>query len=227
LPSGGASINLHDGKEVLVRCLLLATTLFAALGGGCKAKVPEITGPFSDDFERAEVGPGWLDTSGAGRIEQGRLNVKGAHNRPVWLRQRLPRDVVIEIDAMSKSPEGDLKIELYGDGESFDPDQGRYDPTGYVMFFGGHHNTESVIGRLGEHDAEIKARRTDKKVEPGRVYRWTITRKGGRLDWRIDGEPFLSFDDPEPLFGERRQFFAITNWETDVHFDNLRIRPAP
>lgn len=193
---------------------------------GCKARVPVITEPFSDDFERAEVGPLWHDTGAGYRIVDGKLNVSMAHNHPLWLKRRLPRDVVIELDAMSKSPDGDLKIELYGDGQSFDPDGNRYDPTGYVLFFGGHRNTESVIGRLGEHDAEIKAIRTDRRVEPGRWYRWTITRKGGKIDWLIDGEPFLSWTDPEPLAGSGHEYFAVNNWETDVYFDNLRIRPA-
>ena len=44
---------------------------------------------------------------------------------------------------MSKSPDGDIKLELYGDGESFDPDQGTYFPTGYVFVFGGWSNASA------------------------------------------------------------------------------------
>jgi hypothetical protein len=129
---------------------------------------------------------------------------------------------------MSMSPDGDLKIELFGDGESFDPDGNRYDPTGYVLFFGGHQNTHSIIGRLGEHDDAVKAeRRMEPRVQPGRVYHWAITRKGGKLDWVVDGQPYLSFQDPDPLAGRGHEFFAVNDWETDVYFDNLRIRPAP
>src|SRR5262245_54194215 len=97
--------------------------LFALLaaGGalllGCKAKDEVLSGTFTDDFQRAEVGPTWTNTGADYRITDGRLNVSNAYNHPAWLRKKLPHDVVIDFDAMSKSPAGDLKIELYGDGE--------------------------------------------------------------------------------------------------------------
>lgn len=206
--------------------LLAAAAL--AMTIGCKPKMPEITEPFRDDFERAMPGADWFDTGAGYRIAGGRLNVAKAHNHPLWLRRKLPRDVVVDLDVMSKSPDGDIKIELYGDGESFDPDGNRYDTTGYVLFFGGHQNTHSIIGRLGEHDAEVKAERPmNPRVEPGRVYHWTITRKGGRIEWVVDGQPYLSYDDPQPLGGRGHEYFAVNDWETDVYFDNLRIQPAP
>lgn len=205
--------------------------MILAAGGptltGCKTRVPIITGPFSDDFERAEPGPNWLDTGGTFEVQKGRLRAKGAKNRPLWLRQRLPRDAEVEIEATAATPQGDLKVELYGDGESYDPDQGQYDPTGYVFVFGGWQNSLSIIGRLGEHDAAVKASRADVKVEPGRTYRFIITRKGGLLDFKIDGQPFLSWTDPKPLEGPGHEHFAITNWEAEATFDNLKIRPAP
>lgn len=205
-----------------MRLLLLAGLgLFA-----CRPKVPTITEPFADDFERAEVGHAWHDTGAGYRVVGGKLNVSLAKNHPLWLRRKLPRDVVIEIDAMSRSADGDLKLELFGDGETFDPDQGRYDPSGYVVIFGGWKNSLSAIGRLGEHDAEIKASRADPKVEPNRTYSLKITRRGGAIDWQIDGKPFLSWTDPAPLSGSGHEYFGVNNWEADVYFDNLRIRPA-
>ena len=195
--------------------------------GGCKARNPELTAPFVDNFDRGDVGPAWTNTGADYRVAEGKLNIKGAKNHPLWLRSRLPRDLVLDIDVMSKSPEGDTKIELFGDGQSFDADGNRYDPTGYIFVFGGWGNSSSVIGRLGEHDADIKAVRQDIRVEPGRTYHWTISRKGGLLDWKIDGKPFLSWTDPEPLTGAGHGFFAINNWSTDVYFDNLSIRPHP
>jgi hypothetical protein len=194
---------------------------------GCKAKIPQITEPFAEDFERQEIGPVWFDTGGNFRIVGGKLAAKGAHNHPLWLKRRLPRDVVIELDATSRSPDGDLKVEIFGDGETFDPDGNRYQPTGYTMIFGGWRNSMSVISRLDEHDDGVKASRRDPPVEMNRTYRWTITRRGGQIDWLIDGQPFLSFTDPEPLAGSGHEFFAIGNWEAGVTFDNLRIRPAP
>ncbi len=192
---------------------------------GCKSEIPLISEPLTEDFERADLGAFWHNTGAGYRIKDGKVNVSMAHNHPLWLRKRLPADVVIEVDAMSKSPDGDLKIELYGDGETFDPDGNDYTPSGYVLFFGGHRNSESIIGRLGEHGDAVKAHNRGPVVEPGRVYHWTITRKGGLIDWKVDGKPFLSWTDPQPLGGTGHEYFAINNWETDVYFDNLRIRP--
>jgi hypothetical protein len=195
----------------------------------CKPRVPIIDAPFSDSFERVDVGPEWLDTSHGATIKDGKLNVARAYNHPVWLRRKLPRNVQIDFDAVSRSPAGDLKVELFGDGESFDPDKGRYDPTSYMFVMGGWNNSKSIIGRLGEHDEAVKAARDRQGPEPlvipGRSYHFTVTRRGGLLDWKIDGTPYLAWDDPQPLAGSGHEFFAINDWEADVSFDNLTIRP--
>jgi hypothetical protein len=208
-----------------LRSIVLSLAL-AALASSCKAKVPMLTGPFNDDFERADLGGDWNNTGAAYKTTGGKLGITGAHIHPLWLRRKLPFNVIVELDATSRTPEGDLKIELMGDGESFDPDQGRYDPTGYMFVFGGWHNQLSIISKLGEHDDAVKVSRRDPKVEPGRTYHWTITKRGGVLDWQIDGRPFLQYLDPQPLYGPGHQFFAINNWESDASYDNIRIRPA-
>jgi hypothetical protein len=211
---------------------ILLTVISALAGLGCKTRVPVIATPFADDFERVEPGPDWLDTSGgAYRTTGGKLNVTRAYNHPLWLRRKLPRDVVVEFDAVSKSPAGDIKVELFGDGESFDPDKGRYDPTSYMIILGGWNNSNSIISRLGEHEEAVKASRErgpgqPPPVETGRTYHFTITRKGGLIDWKLDGAPFLAWTDPSPLAGSGHEFFAVNDWEADVSLDNLRIRPA-
>jgi len=201
---------------------------FASLAG-CKGKPVMITStaPFTDDFERASLGADWNATSPAYRIAAGQLQVSGAYNHPAWVRRPLPENAVIELDVASKSPDGDIKVELYGDGESFDPDKGSYDSTGYVLIFGGWHNSLSVICRQEEHGAGRKAQRADVRVEPSRRYHFTITRRRGEIAWQIYGRPFLAWTDPEPLSGPAHSYFAVNNWESDVTFDNLQIRPAP
>jgi hypothetical protein len=193
----------------------------------CRAKVPVIDAPFADDFQRAEVGADWNATSDAYRISDGQLTVSNAHNHPAWLRRRLPHDVQVDVDVVSKSPSGDIKLELFGDGESFDPDKGAYTSSGYVLIFGGWSNSLSVICRQEEHGAGRKAVRNDVRVEPNRTYHFTITRKGGALDWAVDGRPFLSWTDPDPLAGAGHEYLAVDDWEAELHFDNLHIRPAP
>jgi hypothetical protein len=206
---------------------LFSTVLVASLAAGCRVKEEAITGTFADSFDRAELGPDWRDTGGGYRIVEGQLVAGGAYNHPAWLRKRLPRDVSIELDATSRSPAGDIKIELFGDGESFDPDRGAYVSTGYMLIFGGWNNSLSVICRNNEHDEGRKAARSDRRVEPGRRYHWSIVRKGGTIDWKIDGAPFLSWTDPDPLAGSGHDYLAVNDWEAEVRFDNLVIRPAP
>jgi hypothetical protein len=194
---------------------------------GCRARTPIIDTPFRDDFERAELGPSWNATAAAYRIAGGQLEVTNGYNHPAWLRRRLPANAVIDLDVTSKSPAGDIKVELYGDGESFDPDKGSYTSTGYVLIFGGWHNSLSVICRQDEHGEGRKAERSDVHVEPFRRYHFTIGRRGGAIDWAIDGRPFLAWTDPAPFGGAGHGYFAVNDWEADVTFDNLSIRPAP
>jgi Farnesoic acid 0-methyl transferase len=218
------------GRPPLALSLVLVFALVAAWGVasvGCRAKDPAITTPFSDDFQRAELGPTWNATSPQYRIVDGKLNVSNGYNHPAWLRQKLPRQGVIELDVMSKSAAGDIKIEIYGDGESFDHEKRAYTSTGYVLIFGGWHNTLSVICRIEEHDEGRKAQRSDTKVQPGKTYHWTVTRTGGTIDWKIDGQPFLAWTDPEPLGGTGHEYLGLNDWESDVTIDNLRVSPLP
>jgi hypothetical protein len=200
---------------------------FGAAVGACRAKDPAISAPFLEKFDRPELGAGWNPTSPEYRVVDGHLNIKNAYNHPAWLRRRLPQDVTIDVDVVSQSAAGDIKIELYGDGTSFDPDKGSYTSTGYVLIFGGWHNSLSVVCRFDEHGDGRKAERSDVRVQPGRTYHWTVTRRGGTIDWQIDGQPFLTWTDPQPLGGTGHEYLAVNDWESDVSFSNLQIKPAP
>jgi len=207
--------------------LVWLSALVPALSAGCRVKSPTIDAPFRDDFERAELGVDWRATSPEYRIANGQLSIANAFNHPAWLRRRLPADAVIELDVTSNSPAGDIKLELYGDGESFDPDKGSYVSSGYVLIFGGWNNSLSVICRNNEHDEGRKDERADLPVEPGRRYHFTIVRRAGALDWSIDGKPFLTWTDPAPLAGAGHEYLAVNDWQAALSFDNLQIRPAP
>jgi hypothetical protein len=193
--------------------------------GGCKVKdPPPIASPWTDDFARDAVGTSYYDTGGSYQIVEGALSTKGGHNHPLWLRRKLPRDVRIELTAWSDSADGDIKIELFGDGKSYDPNAGAYTATSYVIVFGGWHNSKSIIARQDEHGEEL-VERTSPRVEPGRRYRWTITRQGRAIDWQIDGEPFLRYEDKQPLEGPGHEYFGFNNWESDSWFDDVVITP--
>jgi hypothetical protein len=182
-------------------------------------------GPFADSFDRASLGPDWLPTNPAAvQLDRGSLTLQGAHNRPVWLTKPIPTNAAIEFDCWTDSPEGDLKVEVWGDGTSFhggNPNQA-YTSTGYVFILGGWRNTLSVLAKGNEH-ASDRVSRSDLRVQPGHRYHWRITRQGGRISWSIDGQDFLALTDSSPWEGPEHQYFAFSNFETKVHFDNLRI----
>jgi Farnesoic acid 0-methyl transferase len=185
-----------------------------------------VPGPSSDDFERSALGGDWLATDPtAVRLENGTLSVERAHNHPVWLRRPIPDDAIIDFDAWTDSPDGDIKVEAWGDGRSAHAGapEAAYEASGYVFVFGGWRNTKSVLARQEEHGAGV-ATRTTPRVEPGRHYHFEIRRKGGEINWSIDGVPFLTLNDSAPLRGPSHAYFAFSGWESPVHFDNLRVR---
>ena len=180
-------------------------------------------GPFADDFSGSALGEAWKNTGANYRLKDGELVIDNAHNHPLWLTKPLPRDAVIELDVWSNSDAGDIKLEAWGDGKSF-AQTVSYTATSYVFIFGGWSNTVSAICRMNEHGTDRKTR-TDVKVEKGRKYHFRIARKGGHIDWQIDGKPFLAFDDPKPLDGPDHAYFGFNNWEVELHFDNLKVTP--
>jgi hypothetical protein len=192
----------------------------------CKVREqPPITQSWQYDFE-AGMGEVFYATGDGYHVEHGALSARGAHNHPLWLRKKLPRNVRIELDAWSTDPRGDIKIEVFGDGHSYDADGGRYTATGYEVIFGGWSNTRSMVARLDEHGNEM-VQRTEPKVVANQRYHWRIERRGNAVTWFIDDmtTPFLRYDDPRSLEGEGHEYLGINNWETDTWFDNLVITP--
>jgi hypothetical protein len=176
---------------------------------------------YQDDF--SSLSDVWKSTGAPYKIVDGALTVSKAYNHPLWLSKALPRDAVIEFDAWSNDPNGDIKVEAWGDGKSFAKTVS-YTATSYVFILGGWHNTISAIARMDEH-APNRRTRQDFKVEPGKKYHFRIERRGGHIDWQVDGKPFLTFDDPNPLDGPDHAYLGFNDWEAELHFDNLKITP--
>ena len=176
---------------------------------------------FADRFDGAALGPEWRPTGAGARVEGGELVVEGLRNRPVWLTIPLPDDARVEFDARAASDEGDIKVELAGDGTSY-ARTASYVASGYVFVFGGWNNSLSAIVRRDEHGADRKTTNA-LKVEANKRYHFTITRRSGELRWELDGQEVLVYDDPEPLVGPGNRHFAFGGWEAKVAFDNLEI----
>jgi len=207
-----------------IYAIATAAALAISCSGGSRDPAPASGGKkvFEDHFDRAEIGSDWRDTSsGRFSIVDGRLRVKGARNKPLWLVRKLPRDARVEFTARSESPAVDIKVELFGDGRSF-ARKASYTATSYVVILGGWNNSRSIIARMDEHGEDRKVR-TSPQGEQGRTYKFSIARKGNVLSWAVDGERFLELDDPEPLAGAGHEHFAFNNWASEVFFDDLAV----
>ena len=193
--------------------------------------------PFRDDYSNpATVSEKYFSTGGLWRVENGQLLSPGVKNNPLWLKASLPNDVAVEFDVRSMSPEGDIKVEIFGDGTDH--------ASGYVLIHGGWNNSISIIARLDEHappfsslpagkdlvaeglyrnDSRVRVEANPFKVELGRTYHWRIERRGKVLSWFIDGNPFMRFEDPLPLSGKGHDRFAFSSWEAQLYFDNFTV----
>ena len=198
------------------------------------ASGPQIEERFVDGFERGEPGPDWNVTGAGWAVKEGRLCVSGAHNHPAWLRRRLPTNARIEFDATSASADGDLKVEVWGDGLSAATGNSYTNATSYLVIFGGWKNSLHVLARLDEHGVDRKALHvepgeTDPRAQPvlaDRAYHFKIERTDGKtVRYFVDEIEILSFKDGSPLLGEGHEHFAFNDWQVPACFDNLTITP--
>jgi len=119
----------------------------------------------------------------------------------IWNKQRFAGDLVVEFYAGIKMNSdrgdayqyaGDINLTICGDGQDL--------TSGYSFLFGGWDDTTTAIVR----QEEIVAR-TSKMVIPrekGIHRRWfyvRVTKRGGELNFSIDGSFILTYTDPNPL----------------------------
>ena len=181
------------------------------------------------------LGPDWLQVgSGVWHIEKGHLCGEGAHNHGVWLKRVLPINARIEFDATSDSPDGDIKAEAWGDGQSGATSLSYTNATSYLTDLGGWKNTFHVLARINEHGTDRKEIKIDptsddpreKPVTRGQSYHFKIERKDGKtVRWSVDGVEYLNFADGQPLVGIGHDHFGFNDWEVKVCFDNVKVTP--
>jgi hypothetical protein len=184
-----------------------------------------------------EPEPDWTPTApGIWHIEGGKLCGEHARNHGIWLKRSLPINARIEFDAVSQSPDGDLKAEFWGDGRSYATELSYTNATSYLTIFGGWHNKFHVLARINEHGNDRKEITVDPKsddprerpVVTGQTYRFKVERADGKtLRWWVDGNEMLTFTDTAPLLGVGHDHFGFNDWDVKVCFDNVRVVPLP
>jgi hypothetical protein len=216
-----------NARERICTAVALAVFGMAGMAGiaACTPQGDPGIGPdgFRDAFERADLGSEWNVTGGSYAIREGKLRVKGARNKPMWLRRTLPHDVRVTFDVRSESSEGDIKVELFGDGVS-KAETTSYTATSYVVVFGGWGNTLNVLARMNEH-GDDRAVGPSYKVVQGKTYHMKIERRGATITAWVDDHELAKLTDPNPLTGPGHDHFAFNNWQSELWFDNLRIDP--
>lgn len=195
---------------------------------------PLITAAFQDDFNRADLGADWTTLSQAWRIKDGRLCVRGARNKGAWLARRLPVNARIEFEAYAEAAEGDLKVELWGDGQSGATGNSYTNATSYIAILGGWKNTKHVLARLNEHgddrlEIDVDPHSDDERmrsVATGQAYHFKVERADGKtVQVAVNGTVYFELADREPLAGAGHEHFGFNDWDAPVCFDNLKVTP--
>ncbi len=206
--------------------LLTAVTLFGLACVACRGSAEEAEEPqpeaptprlvFHDEFERGELSPeDWQTSSDAWSLVDGEIHVAGARNEGLWFRHPLPDQVHISFDARALSDEGDIKFEIFTDGQTHQ--------SGYVGIFGGWSNQLNIIARLDEHGDDRLVGAEGQHVVPNQTYSFAIERRDGTVSWMIDDVLFLAYEDSAPLTGDGHRYFGFNDWDAPVRFDNFRV----
>ncbi len=171
---------------------------------------------YSADFESGTLGPEWKNEGGDWKIESGRLVSKNAMNKDLVLTAQLPAEGVIELEMLSHSPVIDVKFRAWGDMS------GNMHDGAYHFILGGWGGKISTLARLDEHAKDrIEERATRHKQN--HWYKIKVVRRGGTIDWYLDGAKYLSLKDDKPLAWPQYAYFSFANWKTPCEFDNLKI----
>jgi hypothetical protein len=167
------------------------------------------------DKEKADLNA-WSTPNGAAwSIKDGELVASGGRNKTLWLKEPIPPYVRIELEARALTPGGDIRLEVFGDGQRHE--------SGYVLIFNAWSGTAHVVARLDEHAADRVLSKSAAPIEVGRTYKMIIIRTDRSLRWFVDGQLLIDYTDSAPLMGPGHEHFGLGVWKSQVAFDNIAI----
>ena len=105
---------------------------------------PPVTGEWKDTFDRDDIGGDYYKSGGGYDLTNGSLSARGAHNHPLWLRKRLPRDIGLISTAGPTRSEATSRSSCSVTVNPSFLDGGQYKATGYELVFGGWFNSKSI-----------------------------------------------------------------------------------
>ncbi|MDA1137424.1 MAG: hypothetical protein O3B01_02475 [Planctomycetota bacterium] len=139
----------------------------------------------------------------------------------IWSKRELPEDFSIECTIGQKMANErgsylnyarDYNISLCTDGEDL--------RSGYSFIFGGWMNKRTAIVRKSEVVAETDKSIINVNLLHRKWYILKITKRGSEFSYSVDGQPVLSFNDPQVLKGKR---FAIWSHDNSLMVARVRI----
>ncbi|MDP7250001.1 MAG: hypothetical protein QGF00_10395 [Planctomycetota bacterium] len=142
----------------------------------------------------------------------------------IWSKRELPEDFSIECTIGQKmaSERGsyvsyarDYNITLCADGEDL--------RSGYSFIFGGWMNKKTAIVRKSEVVAETNKPLINANQLHRKWYILRVTKRGSEFSYSVDGQPVLSFDDPQVLTGRR---FAVWSHNNSLMVARVRVSAA-
>lgn len=174
---------------------------------------------FSYNFDDGKIGEEWKNEGGDWSVMNGRLHSENARNRDLVLLKPLPAEAMIEVEMISHSEAVDIKFRAWGDIG------GNLHDGAYHFILGGWGNKISTIAPKGEHDK----RRVERKagLDKEKWYKVKVLRSKGKIEMFLDGKPYLTYNDTEPLDPSLYKYFSFANWNSDCEFDNLKIYELP
>lgn len=234
VPEGPATLDAGAAPLKTATAVAPATRAPSKPAASAASAHPMLTAAWEDSFNRAELGPDWTTLSPAWKITNNRLCVRGARNKGAWLAKRIPTNARIEFDAYAESPEGDLKVELWGDGASGATSTSYTNATSYLAILGGWKNSKHVLARINEHgddrlEIDVDPHSDDERmraIAPGQAYHFKVERADGKtVQVSVNGTVYFELADREPLAGAGHEHFGFNDWDAPVCFDNLKVTP--